>query len=155
MDMTRPRASTLVMAAAFSGALVLSGCQQVLPFVIQSPPKFDQKTIDALTTTQQDADALFTTLSATTGCAYSANSAQFDVVDADLAALVKEAGAMANNSFTLNGSTSLQQGFDKFRAAAASTPAGCPPPGLAQDKKSSFDAAVASLAAYENAKPKG
>jgi len=155
MGTKQPRAWTAALAAVIAGGLALSGCQQVTAFFVQSPPKFDQKTVDALSTTQKDADALFGTLSATTGCAYSANAAQFDLVDTDLAALVKEAGSVPNNSFTLNGSNSLLRGFDKFRAAAASNNSGCLPPGLAQDKKSSFDAAVANLTTYENAKPKG
>jgi hypothetical protein len=149
------RASALIAIAACCGVIALSGCQQILPFIIQSPAKFDPGTVADLGTAQRDADALFTTLSLASGCSYSANTAQFDLVDKDLAALSTQASTIPNNSFTINGAGLLQKGFDKFRAAAASKDPACLPPGLAADKKTSFDGAVGNLLTYENAKPKG
>jgi hypothetical protein len=149
------RRSAALIAIACCGALALSGCQQILPYIIQQPPKFDPTTVADLGAAQRDADALFATLSAPATCSYSANIAQFNLVDSDLTALVAQANSRPNNSFTTNGATLLQKGFDKFRAAAASKDPACLPPGLAQDKKTSFDGAVGNLLAYENAKPKG
>jgi hypothetical protein len=149
------RASAALVAVACSAVLLLSGCKQILPFIVQPPAKFDQNTANNLAAAQKDADALFGALSATTGCAYGPNTAQFDLVDKDLSALVAEAGSIPNNSFTTNGAMLLQKGFDKFRAAAKSKDPACLPPGLAEDKKTSFDGAATNLLAYENAKPKG
>ena len=144
-----------LLAGVGCAALALSACRQILPIVVAQPPKFDAATAADIATAQKDADVLFAALSATTGCSYAGNTAQFDLVDKDLAALSTQAGTVPNNSFTLNGAGLLQKGFDKFRAAAAAKPAGCLPPGLAEDKKTSFDGAAANLLAYENAKPKG
>jgi len=149
------RASVALIAVACCGVLVLPGCKQILPYIIQPPAKFDQATANDLVAAQKDADALFETLSAASGCSYAANTAQFDLVDKDLTALVTQASSVPSNNFTTNGVTVLQKGFDKFRAAATSKGAACLPPGLAQDKKTSFDGAVTNLLAYENAKPKG
>jgi hypothetical protein len=157
MGIRQRRVSFMILSVAI-GALTLSGCQQIqtiLPFVVQAPPKLDPTTVTDLGGTQRDADALFATLSAATGCAYSANTAQFNLVDQDLTTLVTQVKSLPNNSFTINGATLLQKGFDQFRAAAAAKDPACLPPGLAQDKKTSFDGAVANLLTYENAKPKG
>ena len=149
------RLSAALIAIAGCGVLMVSGCKQVLPFFVQQPPKFDQITANNLIAARQDADVLFAALSGGAGCSYGANTAQFDLVDKDLSALVVEAASLPNNSFTTNGATVLQKGFDRFRAAARSKNPACLPPGLAQDKKTSFDGAATNLLTYENAKPKG
>jgi len=149
------RLSAGFIAVAGCCALALSGCQQILPYIIQHPPKFDPTTVADLGAAQRDADALFATLSSPASCSYSANTAQFNLVDSDLAALVTQANSLPNNSFSTNGARALQKGFDRFRAAAQAKDPACLPPGLAQDKKTSFDGAAGNLLTYENAKPKG
>jgi hypothetical protein len=152
----RPRAVGGV--AVLAATIMLTGCgtplQPYIPTFV-SPPHFDAGSLADMTTVQKDADTLFTALGVPGSCSYTANTAQFDLVDQDLASLLTQAGTVANNNFTTKSATLLQRGFDTFRGEAKTKDPACLPQIVVADKKSSFDNAVASLVSYENAKTKG
>jgi hypothetical protein len=130
---------------------ILGGCAETT--ILAQPPRFDQKTLEGLTTIKADTDALLGKLQAPSpDCLASNNTMGFEKLAGDILAAKTQAETVLHNDHTVKGISNLGDSTSHFRAAASGG-AVCLPATIVKTQQTQLDTATQRLIDYEQAKP--